>query len=74
MNADIVSPEEIIADRDLGGKTPLPICRGCYEDGVEPPCSGARKNIQQAKKQKKKRKKRQSDEAVNSGRKKTPRR
>ncbi len=74
VNADIVSPEEIIATRDLSGKTPLPICRGCYDEEVEPlPFSGARKNIQQAKKQKKKYKKRQSNEAVNSGHKKVPR-
>ncbi len=27
VDADTVSPEEVIAKRDVGGKTPLPICR-----------------------------------------------
>jgi len=74
INDDIVSTNEMIANRNLGGKTPLPICRGCYDAGVEIPFSGARKNIQQAQKQRKRSKKRQSKEAVNSGRKKAPRR
>lgn len=74
MNADIIPPEEIIENHDLSGKMPLPICRGCYEDGAEPPFSGARKNLQQAKNQKKKSKKRQSNEAVSSGHKKATRR
>ena len=50
---------------DLSGKTPLPICRGCFDDGMEPPCSGGRrKNVRQAKNQAKQRKKRRRDVAV----------
>jgi len=64
----------MIANCNLGGKTPLPICRGCYDAGVETPFSGARKNVQQAQKQRKRSKKRQSNEAVNSGYNKAPRR
>ena len=74
VNADIVSPEEMIANCDLGGKSPLPICRGCYDEGADPLFSGARKNVQQAKKQRKKSKKRLLNESVVSGCKKAPRR
>jgi hypothetical protein len=31
---DIVSPDEMIMELDLGGKTPLPICRGCFDEQV----------------------------------------
>ena len=36
---DILSKDEIRQGRDLGGKTPLPMCRGCFESGVKPPRS-----------------------------------
>jgi hypothetical protein len=29
---DILSPDEMIMKLDLIGKTPLPICRGCFDD------------------------------------------
>mmetsp|Transcript_10352 Transcript_10352/g.17590 ORF Transcript_10352/g.17590 Transcript_10352/m.17590 type:complete len:132 (-) Transcript_10352:193-588(-) len=35
---DIVPREEIRRERDLGGKIPLSMCRGCFEAGVKPPC------------------------------------
>eukprot|EP00984_Skeletonema_dohrnii_P007022 scaffold2502_cov80-Skeletonema_dohrnii-CCMP3373.AAC.2 len=31
---DIVSPDEMIMELHLGGKTPLPICRGCFDAQV----------------------------------------
>ena len=74
INADIVSTDEMISNCNLGGKTPLPIFRGCYDAGVDTPFSDARKNIHQAQKQRKRSKKRQSNETVNSGHKKYPRR
>ncbi len=44
-----IPPEEIIANRDVRGKTQLPICSGCYdededEDEDEPPFSGTKKS------------------------------
>eukprot|EP00957_Ditylum_brightwellii_P117971 8998146-Ditylum_brightwellii.AAC.1 len=72
VNADTISTDEMIANHNLGGKTPLSICRGYYDAGVETPFSGSRKNIQQAQKHRKRSKKRQSNEAVNSGHKKVP--
>eukprot|EP00984_Skeletonema_dohrnii_P021926 scaffold11058_cov118-Skeletonema_dohrnii-CCMP3373.AAC.10 len=66
---DIVFPDEMIIELDLGGKTPLSICRGCFDYGVEPPCSGGRrKNVRQAKNQAKQRKKKQRDVAVEASR------
>eukprot|EP00957_Ditylum_brightwellii_P168260 12809541-Ditylum_brightwellii.AAC.1 len=59
---------------DLGGKTPLPICRGCYDAGIEPPFSSARKNLTQAGVQNERSKKRQINEAVSRGCRKAPRR
>ncbi len=34
---DILSIDEIRQGRDLGGKTPLPMCRGCFDSGVKAP-------------------------------------
>ncbi len=70
VNADLVTPNEIRSNRDLGGKTPLIMCRGCLDAGVDPPCSGARKNVQQAKQQKQVSKKRKLDKAVKNGQRK----
>ena len=56
---DIVPKEEIRRERDVGGKIPLPMCRGCFESGVKPPCSvGGRTNVKHATAQKKQQKKR----------------
>ena len=60
---DIVSKEEIRQNRDLGGKTPLPMCKGCFNAGIKPPCSGARTNLKHATTQKKQQKKRQKNQA-----------
>ena len=70
LDEDLLSQDEIRNERDLGGKTPLIICRGCLEGGVDPPCSGARRNISQAKKQKAASKKRGRKAAEKSGRRK----
>jgi len=56
---DIVPKEEIRRERDVGGKIPLPMCRGCFESGVKPPCLGARTNVKHATAQKKQKKRRQ---------------
>jgi hypothetical protein len=71
---NIVSKDEIRRDRDLGGKTPLPMCRDCFEAGVKPPCSGARTNLKQAMTQKKQKKRRQKTQTVRAGRRKVTRR
>jgi hypothetical protein len=71
---DIVPIAEIRRERDLGGKTPLPMCRGCFEAGVKPPCSGARTNLKHATTQKKQKKRRHMNQAINAGRSKEPRR
>ena len=71
---DIVPKDEIRRERDLGGKTPLPMCRDCFEAGVKPPCSGARTNLKHATTQKKQKKRRQMNQAVSAGRRKVPRR
>ena len=65
---DILSKDEIRQGRDLGGKTPLPMCRGCFESGVKPPCSGARVNVMQATAQKRSKKRRQMDQNARAGR------
>eukprot|EP00984_Skeletonema_dohrnii_P036515 scaffold37567_cov272-Skeletonema_dohrnii-CCMP3373.AAC.1 len=54
---------------DLSGKTP-PICRGCFDHGMEPPCSvgGRYKNVRQAKNKAKQCKKRRRDVAVEASR------
>lgn len=67
---DLVTPDEMKRSLDLGGKTPLTICRCCLESGVEPPCSGGRTNVRQATEQAKATKKRQHAGAVEVGRRK----
>ena len=67
----MVASVELRTKFNLGGKTPLPICRGCFDDGVEPPCSGGRKNVRQAEMQKKQQKKRQRKDAEERGRRKS---
>eukprot|EP00957_Ditylum_brightwellii_P031485 2387479-Ditylum_brightwellii.AAC.1 len=69
---DIVSIDEMRANMDLDGKTLLPICRGCYGAGIEPPFSTKRKNLRQAGAQVKRSKKRQMNEAVSRGHRKAP--
>ncbi len=65
---DLVDVNEIIAKYDLGGKTPLTICKYCFETNIDPPCSGGQKrNVAQAKGQQGKRKKKQCEEEVRSG-------
>jgi len=68
VDADLVIPDEIRPKRDLGGKTPVIMCRGCLDAGVDQPCSGAHKNVNQASQQKEATKKRKLDNAVKRGR------
>ena len=71
VKEDLISVDELIMKCDVGGKMPLTICKHCFDTGVVPPCSGARrKNVAQATRQSKAKKKRQLDEAVKKGRKK----
>ena len=59
VNDEILSKDEIRQGRDLGGKTPLPMCRDCFDSGVKPACSGARVNVMQATAQNRRTKRRQ---------------
>mmetsp|Transcript_34568 Transcript_34568/g.72913 ORF Transcript_34568/g.72913 Transcript_34568/m.72913 type:complete len:80 (-) Transcript_34568:69-308(-) len=68
LHDDLVTPNEIKKLKDVGGKIPLTICRGCLEADVEPPCSGKRTNVRQATQEKKAAKKRKLDKTVNTGR------
>ena len=68
VDTDLVSANEIRSQLDLGGKTPLIMRQGCLDAGVNPHCSGARKNVKQAKQQKRAAKKRKLDDAVSLGR------
>ena len=70
---DIVSKDEIRNSQDLGGKTPLPMCRGCLEAGIKAPCSGARTNLTHASTQKKQKKRRQMNQTANDRNRKEPR-
>ena len=70
----IVSKDEIRQEHDLGGKTPLPMCRGCFEAGVKPPYSGAHVNVKHATEQKRHKKRRQMNEKVRAGHRKESRR
>ena len=72
VNTDLVSANEIRSQRDLGGKTPLIMCRVCLDNGIYQPCSSARKNVKQAKQQKQAANKRRLEAAVESGRRKAP--
>ena len=67
---DLVTPNEIRKLKDLGGKTPLTICRGCLDSGVVLPCSSKRQNTKQATQQKKAATKRKLDKVTKSGRRK----
>ena len=47
--------DKIRKNHNLGGKVPLVICRGHFDDGADPPCSGARrKNCKRDSKKRKK--------------------
>ena len=65
---DILSKDEIREGRDLGGKTPLPMCRGCFDSGVKAPCSGARVNVMHATTHKRRKKRKQMNQNARSGR------
>ena len=72
-NDDLVSLNGItqhccLAALNLGGETPLIMCRSCVNSGVEPPYSGARKNMKQTQQQKKASKKRRMEKVVKGGR------
>ena len=67
---DLLSPNEIRKLKDVGGKTPLTICRGCLDNGIEPPCSRKHTNARQASQQKKSANKRKLNEAIKSGKRK----
>ena len=71
VNDDLVTPNETRKTMDLAGKTPLTICRGCFESGVEPPFSTARTNIRRANEQANATKKRKNDGAVEAGKRKS---
>ena len=70
VDDDLVSPDEIKRSQDVGGKNPLTICRGCFNDGVEPPCLGGRRNVAQTMQQRKNAKKRRHDAVASAGRQK----
>ena len=67
---DLVTPAEIRKRKNVGGKTPLIICRGCLDSGADPPCSSKHTNTKQTTEQKKAANKRKLDKAVKSGRRK----
>lgn len=71
---DILSKDEIRQGRDLGGKTPLPMCRGCFDSGVKAPCSGGRANVMHATTQKRRKKRRQMNQSGRAGRRNASRR
>eukprot|EP00957_Ditylum_brightwellii_P037141 2811372-Ditylum_brightwellii.AAC.1 len=49
---DIVPIDEVRKQYDIGGKTPLPIYRSRFDEGVKSPCLGAWNNVQQENEQK----------------------
>ena len=53
---NLVSRNEIRANYNLGGQTPLIMCRACLDSGVDVPYSGTGKNIRQAECSRNKRK------------------
>ena len=74
VKEDLVPVDELIMKCNVGGKLPLTICKACFDTGVVPPCSGARKkNVVQATRQAKVTKKRQLNDAVRQGRRKSRR-
>ena len=71
MDQDLLTPNDIEKVRDLGGKTPLIMCRAGVDDkSIEPPILRARTNISQANKQKRATKKRKMDKRVGNGKRK----
>ena len=71
VDQDLMTPNDIKKVRDLGGKTPLIMCRACADDkSIEPLLSRARTNISQANKQKRATKKRKMDKRVENGKRK----
>ena len=43
----MVQVDEIRKKRDVGGKNPLLVCRYCFDQNFEIPCSGGRVNTKQ---------------------------
>ena len=70
VDDDLVSPDEIKRSQDVGGKNPLTICRGCFNDGIEPPCLEGCRNVAQTMQQRKIAKKRRHDAVASGGRQK----
>ena len=66
----MVSADEIRSKRDIGGKVPLMICRYCFDQKVEIPCSGGRINSSQKRRQKQQSKRKQLAKSIDSGRRK----
>lgn len=73
VDDDLIAPNQIKQLRDVGGKTPLMMCKACVDSGIDVPCSNARKNVKQAKQQKKASKRKKMSKAVKSGRRKARR-
>lgn len=64
---DMVSVDEIRSKIDVGDKIPLMVCRYCFEQKVEIPCSGGRTNTIQKRRQKQHKKRKQLDKSVERG-------
>ena len=60
--------EEIKRTRNTGGKTPLLVCRHCFDSKVEIPCSGGRTSMKQKKDQAQSQKRKGMDGFVERGR------
>ena len=63
---NIVSREEIIRKRDVGGKNPLSVYMHCFNSNVPLPTSGGSSNVRQKKQQTQEKKRKQLENIVSS--------
>ena len=70
LDGDFVPDSEVKEKRNLKGKSPLPICRSCFDYNIAVPVSGGKVNNRQKAQQNKAEKKRRLDDVVNSGKRK----
>ena len=68
---DMVKVDEIRKKRDVGGKNPLLVCRYCFDQNFEIPCSGGRVNTKQKGAQAKMSKRKSLEKTIESGRRKS---
>lgn len=67
-NGNKVSPDEIVKERDVGGKSPLMVCSYCFDSKAPIAYSGGRRtNMRQKKQQEERTKRKQMEDAVSSG-------